>query len=635
MCGIVGILNKNKKITLSTKSICKNMLQMISYRGPDENKVLNHNDFSCGVTRLAIESVINGEQPLENDKYIAGFNGEIFNYKDLIKSYGFTKEINSEIKLILKLYDLKKSNFVHELKGQFAIFIYDKKSEEIFLFRDRYGIRPIYYFFKKNCFLFGSEIKTIISSKVENFTLNQSSLENTALFWTNICDNSSIKNIKVLQPGYYLRIRNNKISTTRYFINPILNKQKYNSSLNKVDFIEKFQKAIKNQIHGEVGHACYLSGGIDSAALAFFLNKYTKKKLDTFSIEFFNKEYDESSKQKNFSKFLKTNHRSIKVDKKDIANNFEAVVNHAETFLFRTAPVPLYLLSKFVKKFNHKVVFTGEGADEVLLGYDIFFENRIRQFWRKNKRSKIRPLLFKKLYNYLPQFNNDRYFDISKDFYKKFLINHKSIYFSHLVRWSQYDQISKYFNFSRDQKMIIKDYISSTDIKLEKLSKDRRAQFFEFDTLLANYLLSSQGDRMSLANSIEGRYPFLDEDFTDYCSKVDSKYLALGIKSKSFFRNSLKKFIPSNKIISQPKVAYQAPEAKSFLDHSFISIQAEEFLDNLGKLDLIHKKNFDGLIKKIRNKFTSDRLGFRENMTFILGISYYYLQKNLDKWQKN
>ena len=107
MCGIVGILNKNKKITLSTKSICKNMLQMISYRGPDENKVLNHNDFSCGVTRLAIESVINGEQPLENDKYIAGFNGEIFNYKDLIKSYGFTKEINSEIKLILKLYDLK------------------------------------------------------------------------------------------------------------------------------------------------------------------------------------------------------------------------------------------------------------------------------------------------------------------------------------------------------------------------------------------------------------------------------------------------------------------------------------------------------------------------------------------------
>ena len=127
------------------------------------------------------------------------------------------------------------------------------------MFRDRYGIRPIYYFFKKNCFLFGSEIKTIISSKVENFTLNQSSLENTALFWTNICDNSSIKNIKVLQPGHYLRIRNNKISTTRYFINPILNKQKYNSSLNKVDFIEKFQKAIKNQIHGEVGHACYLS----------------------------------------------------------------------------------------------------------------------------------------------------------------------------------------------------------------------------------------------------------------------------------------------------------------------------------------------------------------------------------------
>jgi asparagine synthase (glutamine-hydrolysing) len=634
MCGIVGILNKNKKITLSNESICKKMLQMISYRGPDENNILNHQNFSCGVTRLAIESINNGAQPIENKRYIAGFNGEIFNYKDLIKSYGFTKDINSEIKLILKLFDLKKLDFIHEIKGQFAIFIYDKNSEEIFLFRDRYGIRPIYYFFKKNYFLFGSEIKTIVSSKIEKFTINPSSLEDTAVFWTNISDSSSIKDIRLLEPGCYLRIRNNKIFNGRYFINPILSKKNNNLSLNKSDFLKKFQSAIKNQIHGEVGHACYLSGGVDSAALAFFLNKYTKKKLDTFSIEFSNKEYDESIRQKYFSKLLKTNHRSIKVDKKDIANNFEIVINHAETFLFRTAPVPLYLLSKFVKNFNHKVIFTGEGADEVLFGYDIFFENRIRQFWRKNKKSKIRYLLFKKLYNYLPQFNNDRYFDISKDFYKKFLINHKSKYFSHLVRWSQFDQISKYFNFHRDQKTIIKDYISSLDYKFRKISNDRRAQFFEFDTLLSNYLLSSQGDRMSLANSIEGRYPFLDEDFTEYCSRINSKDLALGIKSKSFFRNSLKKFIPSNKIIYQPKVAYQAPEAKSFLDHNFISIQAEEFLDNLNKLDLINKKNFDGLIKKIRNKFTSNRLGFRENMSFILGISYYYLQKNIEKWQK-
>jgi asparagine synthase (glutamine-hydrolysing) len=633
MCGIAGILDKRKRPDILKNKICQKMLDMIFYRGPDENKIINHKDFSCGVTRLSIESLKNGTQPVENNKYILGFNGEIFNYKELIKKYNFSKTINSEAKLLLELFNLKNENFTKEIKGQFAIFIYNKHTEEVLLFRDRYGIRPLFYYSGKNVFIFGSEIKTIVSTKVEDFKIDQQSFENTTMFWTNILNTTAIKNVFSLEPGNYLKFKNNKIIVKKYFENPIILKKKnYTKLITKKDFLEKFEKAIKSQIHGEVGHACYLSGGIDSAALAYFLKKNIKTQLDTFSIEFNDKSYDESSRQLSISKFLKTKHRSIKIKKKDIADNFEKVVNHAETFLFRTAPVPLFLLSKYVNTFKHKVVFTGEGADEVLFGYDIFFENKIRKFWAKNPKSKIRGNLFRRLYSYLPQFNNDRYFEITKDFYKKFLKDDDNIFYSHLVRWSQYDQVSKYFNFKRSKTQIMNNYKRNFSHMFKKIKSDRKVQFLEFDTLLSNYLLSSQGDRVSLANSIEGRYPFLDEEFTEFCSNVDSNFLAKGINSKSFFRSSLRGKIPLE-IVNQAKIAYQAPEAKSFLDHSFISPAAEEFLDNLNKLEFINKRSFDGLVKKIRNKYSSDRLGFRENMSFILGISYYYLQKNLYKWQ--
>ena len=254
MCGIVGLFSlsdQNNKFCKKDSLI--NSLNLIKHRGPDELSGVIDKNFFLGNARLAIEAIKFGKQPFfsSDKKIVLVFNGEIFNYKNLINEHFKNTSIKSEGDLIISLFQKFGSNFVKKIKGQFAIFIYDKNTEEIFLFRDRYGIRPIYYFFKKKCFLFGSEIKTIVSSKIEKFTINPSSLEDTAVFWTNISDSSSIKDIKVLEPGCYLRIRNNKIFKGRYFINPILSKKNNNLSLNKNDFLEKFQSAIKNQIHGD------------------------------------------------------------------------------------------------------------------------------------------------------------------------------------------------------------------------------------------------------------------------------------------------------------------------------------------------------------------------------------------------
>ena len=629
MCGIFGIFSEKIKEP-ELYNLTKKSLNLIKYRGPDKTKIVSTSNFCSGVNRLSIEALKYGEQPVEDKDYIIGFNGEIFNYKEIIKKYNFDDSNSlSEVKTILKLWILKKENFINEIKGQYAIFIFDKRQKKIFLFRDPFGIRPVYYHFSKNNFIFSSEIKAIIKTKITSFSINPESLNKTCMFWTNVGDETSFTKIKLLEPGKYLIWSKNKLTVKNHYNFPnLFNNDDYIINPN---IYESLKEAVNNQVHGEVKFGCYLSGGIDSSALTYLLSQ--NRKVDTFSVEFENKEYDESEAQKLLVKSLNTNHHSLKISTKDISQNFSKVINHAETFLFRTAPVPMYLLSKFVNKLGFKVIYSGEGADEILFGYDLFFENRIRNFWKKKINSKYRPLLLKKLYNYLPQYKNERYFELIKDFYKLNLKS-KNIFYSHLVRWQQYDLVSSFFNLKDFRKeKLHNDLINYLPNNFKKNSKDKKAQYLEITTLLSNYLLSSQGDRMSMANSVEGRYPFLDEKFVNDISNIDPNLLAPTIKSKKLFREAFRNKLPSQ-ILDRPKVAYQAPEAKCFVDKDFTSDNVIELIDNIKDLKLINKKNFMNLIKKFKDENTSQRMGFRENMSLILALSYSSLNNSLKDWSK-
>ena len=616
------------------------MLEIIAYRGPDDKKIINYSSFSCGVNRLSIEAIDNGEQPIQNDRYIMGFNGEIFNYKNLIDKYNFKKsEVNCEIILLLKLWTKLGIKFIHEIKGQYAIFIFDKKKNELYLFRDPYGIRPIYYYYKNNILAFSSEIKSIVSAIDDDFYIENESLKQIAMFWTNIGNQTSVKGVFSLEPGSYFYWKRGQFKTVKFYQEPIFKRKSYDNSNKDYsrEIYQKLKTSVNNQIHGEVGYACYLSGGIDSSAIAYILSKRSKVPLDTFSISFQDKEYDESKAQNQVSKFLNSNHHKIHIKAIDIANVFSQVIDHSETLLFRTAPAPLYLLSKQVKKSGHKVVYTGEGADEILFGYDIFFENRIRNFWTKNPNSKFRADLLKRLYQYLPQFKNSRYFEIVKDFYKSTLKKEDGDFFySHFVRWSQFKQVISYFNISNSEMLeekLIEKFKHTIPKEYYLASDDVKAQYLEISTLLSNYLLSSQGDRMSMANSVEGRYPYLDEDFIYYCSNIDPKIKAPSLSSKKILREAFKNKLPED-IIFRPKIAYQAPEAKCFINENYISENAKNFIIGLKELDIINYKNFTNLIDKIKNPHSSQRLGFRENMAFIIGLSCFNLSNSIKNWKR-
>jgi len=638
MCGITGFCYNSKNLKDPILKICQ-MLDLINHRGPDKSKVFCSNLYCSGTARLEIENIKEGSQPYfdKEEKIIINFNGEIFNYKKLIKKFFPNKNINTEILLLLELFKKKGIEFINEIEGQFAISIFDIKENKLYLFRDRFGIRPLFYKYTKKDFVFSSEIKSIFAFYNQSVDTSFQSILNTSMLWTNYDTLTAFDDIHQLEPGSYLVYQNGKILKNKYWKNSLYKFNENEESFKDISknfLIEELEKALNRQIHGEVGFASYLSGGIDSSIIALLLTKITKEKIDTFSVEFENNEYDESNSQKQVAKFINSNHRSIKINKNDIANNFEKTINHTETHLFRTAPVPMYLLSKLVKESGHKVVFTGEGADEILLGYDIFAENRIRRFWSKNKNSKIRPQLLKKLYNYLPQFKNSRYFEIIKDFYLKNLDDTKNIFYSHLVRWDQFQSINTFFNKDKIEdhySKVINNFNKIYSEKFEILSFDRRAQILEIETLLSNYLLSSQGDRMSMANGVEGRYPYLDDDFCFTLSQIQSKKKLSNLKLKNLLRNSFSQLLPKE-ITERPKIAYQAPEATAFFSENGNHPIIDEFMDDLSENDNFNNDAFENLINKLKDVNINQRLGFRENTAFIIALSDFCLRKNSKKW---
>lgn len=638
MCGIAGFCYKSDRLQSPITKICK-MVDLIKHRGPDKLKIFSSKLYCSGTARLEIENINEGSQPYfdKKAKLVINFNGEIFNYKNLIKKYFSNKKIETEISLLLELFKKKNISFINEVEGQFAISIFDINKNKLFLFRDRFGIRPLSYKYTKNEFVFASEIKSIIAFYNESIDTSFRSILNTSMLWTNYENLTAFDNIFHLEPGSYLTYQNGEIFKKKYWNNSIYQfnvNDKLSCNISKNFLVDKLKESINRQLHGEVGFASYLSGGIDSSVIALLLTKLTKEKIDTFSVEFENSEYDESSSQNQVSKFINSKHRSIKISNNDIANNFEKTINHSETHLFRTAPVPMYLLSKFVKYNGHKVVFTGEGADEILLGYDIFAENRIRRFWRRNKHSKIRPKLLKKLYSYLPQFNNSRYFELIKDFYLKNLDDTNNIFYSHLVRWDQFKSTKMFFNQDKIQNhynQVIKDFDSLYAEKFKNLSFDRRAQILEIETLLTNYLLSSQGDRMSMANGVEGRYPYLDDEFCYTVSKIRSKTKLSNIKLKNLLRDSFKDLLPEE-ITKRPKIAYQAPEATVFFSKKKNHPIIQEFMDDLKQNDNLNSDAFENLVSKLQDTNINQRVGFRENSSFIIALSDFCLRKNSKKW---
>lgn len=575
MCGIAGFFNfQTGKDNQSTATL-RRMLTRIKHRGPDQSGIYLSNSIGLGSVRLSIVDLSSGTMPISNsdDSLWIVFNGEIYNHIELrqeLESKNHVFKTHSDTEVIVHLYEEYGPDFVHKLNGQFAIAIWDKNKEELFLARDRVGIRPLFYTTVGETFVFASEIKSMLEFPGFNPKLSAKAIAEYFTFWTSLSPSTAFEDVFEVPPGSYMTINKNSKNITTYWELPLCRPDEYKYT--KIDeaakeFEKIFSDAVKLRLRADVQVAAYLSGGIDSSVTTSFIKKISPENLQTFSIGFTEKDYDESAFQNIAAEYFKTQHSSVVCGPNDIADNFKGVVWHSEAPLLRTAPTPMSLLAKSVRDQNIKVVITGEGADELLGGYNIFKETKIRRFWAKDPKSKYRPLLLKKLYPYLPQMNNANN-NVLKMFFGYKLNETSSPVYSHLLRWNNTSRINNYL--SKEYRDSIGDYNPIKDIeqkfseKLTGLDSLEKAQWIELNIFMSGYLLSSQGDRMGMANSIEGRYPFLDHRVIEFCMSLHPDLKLNGLNEKYLLKKLMKDRLPDI-ILNRPKQAYRAPIRSSFI----------------------------------------------------------------------
>jgi asparagine synthase (glutamine-hydrolysing) len=611
------------------------MLSAMEHRGPDHFGGYLQDNVALGSARLSIVDLAGGAQPaVSQDRKVAlAFNGEIYNYRSLrsaLQAKGISFKTNSEVETLLYLYLDHGPSMFELLNGQFAVSIWDGRNDSLVLARDRVGIRPLFWCQSDDGLFYGSEVKVLMAHPSFQARLNAASLVQTFRFWTNVGETSAFEGVQQIPPGHFSVFKGGKVDLQRYWqwplpetLEPLMlgSDEEYFES-----FREKLDESIERQRMADVTVGSYLSGGVDSSVIATSLKRLVgDDNLKTYSVTFVDPEYDESEAQNIVVKHCDLSHSALEIKSKDIGEVFPNVVRHAETPLFRTAPAPLYLLSKHVHEDGLKVVMTGEGADEVLLGYDLFRETLIRRFWSREPDSNCRPMLMQRLYHYLPQYRNKRFLNLLLDFYRPTLTDDGDKHYAMKVRWENGRALEQYF--SKDMKAFADGYdpVGALDPWLpkgyDKTDDITRAQSVEASTLLGNYLLSSQGDRMSMAHSVEGRYPFLDHTFIEYAARLPRSIKLRGLNDKFIMRKAYAHQMPEASS-NRPKVAYQAPDMKGFMIDGKAPDYVEELMcpARIKDVGLFDDERVTQLMEKART-FNLSRVGTRDNMAFVLILS--------------
>ena len=589
MCGLVGFITneKNKKKTI------KKMSDLIKHRGPDSETYYIDDYIAIGFRRLSIIDIESGDQPIFNeskDKLIV-FNGEIYNYQSLRKNLikkGHTFKTNTDTEVVIHGYEEYGEKILNKLRGMFSFVIYDLNDKSLFCARDFYGIKPFYYYFNNNCFLFGSEIKSFLGNPYFKKELNEDLLSIYLTFQYSPTNETFFKNVYKLKPGHYLVYKNDKIKIKKY----------YEVTFDKIDDINK-EKELENLLDKVIDYhqisdtevGAFLSSGVDSSFIV------SKSKINkTFTVGYENKKISELEYAKKFAKHMKVVNEGKIITKKEFFKVFDKVQYYMDEPLADASSVSLYLLSKLASK-KVKVCLSGEGADEIFGGYNIYAENaelnwyyKVPFFIRRALRNIFLPFRNMKGFNFIIRRGEkleERYTGNS------FIFNE--------------NEIKKLLN-----KKINRTYKDVTKPLFEKCKEYddiSKMQFIDFNTWFANDIFL-KADKMSMAHSLEVRVPFSDKNIVDLATTLSTDYKVHKNKTKILFRKIAKKSIPSQ-VANKKKLGFPVPLREWLKEEDIYKVIKEEFLNNtffnkkyIIKLLDDHKNNRHDNYRKIWTIYT-------------------------------
>jgi asparagine synthase (glutamine-hydrolysing) len=602
------------------------MIHTLHHRGPDGYGFHVEDSVGLAHARLSIIDLSTGDQPIANEdgSVWTVFNGEIFNYVELratLQQAGHVFRTQSDTETIVHAYEEYGDRFVEHLNGQFAIALWDKKRGRLLLVRDRLGIRPLYVQRDGSKILFASEVKAILAESSQPRSIDMQGLAQVFSFWAPVGERTTFEGVRSLPPGSMLIFENGRESLVRYWTwQGSARSDTRDISFEQAAFELRplLEDAVRLQLRADVPVGAYLSGGLDSSVLVSLIRRCTDVPLRTFSVCFDDAEFDESEYQQLMVRHLGTDHTAVRCSRRNIGDAFARLIGHTETPVLRTAPVPLMMLSEHVRKEGFKVVLTGEGADEVFGGYDLFKEAQIRRFWAGQPESTWRAQLLTRLYPYL------RHSPVGaggygQSFWAQGLADTSSPFYAHLQRWTTTRRLQSFLSRSaRDafaQARPEEELLNRLPAEFGSWEGLSRDQFVEAETLLFGYLLSSQGDRVAMANSVEGRVPFLDHRVVEFANRLPARYKLRGLREKAVLRKAVEDLLPAA-IVNRVKQPYRAPDHQAFVHDGKLIPWVE---DALSPAKIADAGYFDPMpVSRLIDKCRAGRaIGFADNMAFV------------------
>jgi len=640
MCGINGIAAITGQTNISERDVCS-MLSSLHHRGPDGSGVYldPKQRIGLGHTRLSIIDLAGGAQPMSNEDQTVWltFNGEIFNYIELRKTLvkdGHRFHSHSDTEVIVHAYEQYGDDFVQHLNGQFAIALWDNKRQRLLLVRDRVGILPLFYTRQGDRLLFASEIKALLPQLAQAPRISAAALDQVFTFWAPRSPNTLFEDIFEVQPGHMLVLEQGRLRESIYWDWRFPEQDDYHVG-SDADLAERLYDLLADatsiRLRADVPVGAYLSGGLDSSALVALIRRHSNAPLRTFSIGFEQQSLDESVFQKQMIEHLGVENSRILSQNSDIAENFPATIFHTESPILRTAPTPMRQLSGLVRASGYKVVLTGEGADEALGGYDLFKEAKIRQFWARRPESEWRPLLLKALYPYL-ETSGAQAKTYLRNYYSIGLDQPEQPGFSHLTRWFTTSQCKVFFSQDINAKLrenAVDQLTGQLPPAFGRWHWFNRAQYLEAKTLMGDYLLCSQGDRMLMANSVEGRFPFLDHRVIEFANRLNPRLKMRALNEKYLFKQAMKNHLPKQ-ILERHKQPYRAPDIPAFFSAhppAYVNdLLSEDKLKDYGYFDA-QKIGF--LLKKASR---GSSIAYKDNMALVGVLStqlchYFFIEQ--------
>lgn len=598
MCGLVGFIDTRCEVRPDRELLVR-MTDKLVHRGPDSAGYFVDHYVALGFRRLSIIDLESGDQPIYNEdgSLVLMCNGEIFNYLELKKGLiqkGHTFRTRSDVEVLLHLYEEHGIDFLDQLNGQFAFSIYDRKNRRLFLARDQFGINPLYFATVNGLFIFASEIKAILEHPLIEREVDLTGLDQTLSFPGLVSPRTMFKGIQSLKSGNYIVVSNGDIAIREYWDLDYPPLGAISSSKSEADYVDELKqllvRSVQYRLQSDVPVGFYLSGGLDSSLIGALINRVAPDtRRHSFSIGFADEDISETRHQRLMAEFTRSLHNEIMFDWSEIVERLSLMIYHCECPVRETYNTCSMALSAAARNAGVKVILTGEGADELFAGYVGYRFDRFRDQGSKSYdlETALEDELRQKLWG-------DKDFFYEKDHHA--LREVKQTLYSQRVNelYSEFDCLN--------HGLINKE-------RLRGRHPVHQRSYLDFKLRLADHLISDHGDRMTLANSVEGRYPFLDIDLVEFSTRIPPDLKLHNYIEKYILKRVATELVP-REIVEREKFGFHAPGS------SYLLQQSIEWINDMISHERIKRQGYfnPDVIDRLRAEYTQS--GFKLNLPF-------------------